>query len=493
MSAIGSDPPANTPGTKPVVVRGRPVVRRPDVDTLFSVNADGSRNAIHPADVRGRFQRQKHALWLVLIAIYLAVPWLRIGGRPVLLIDLPARHFFLLGQTFNAQDFWLAFFFVTGLGFALFVVAALFGRMWCGYACPQTVFLEGVFRRVERWIEGPAAARVRLDRAPLRAKALRRGAKLAVFAIVAAAIAHSLLGYFVPGEVLLEAVTSSPARHPFAFAFVLATTALLFVNFTWFREQTCIVLCPYGRLQGALYDQDTIVVGYDARRGEPRRGAAPAGDHGSGSGSGGDCVDCYRCVAVCPTGIDIRNGTQLECVGCANCIDACDAVMAKLGRAPGLVRHDSQRGFATGGRRFVRGRVALYAVLLLAGVGAFALALTRRRPFEAMLVRAPGRAYAVEDGRVHNVFDLQLVNKRAGERTFTVEPAAAPGVEIVTGARELRLASLEARRVPVHVFVPVAAFRVGLRAELRVDCADPDGELVRTATVPLLGPSAGAR
>jgi cytochrome c oxidase accessory protein FixG len=292
-------------------------------------------------------------------------------------------------------------------------------------------------------------------------------------------------------------VTSSPGRHPVAFAFVLATTALLFVNFTWFREQTCIVLCPYGRLQGALYDQDTIVVGYDARRGEPRRGApsvADAADAGASgaSGAAGDCVDCYRCVAVCPTGIDIRNGTQLECVGCANCIDACDAVMAKLGKPPGLVRHDSQRGFATGTRRFLRGRVVLYAVLLLAGLGAFALASTRRRPFEALLVRAPGRAYALEDGRVHNVFELQLVNKRPGERTFTIEPAAIADVEIVVADRELRLASLEARRVPVHVFVPTAAFRAGLRAQLRVRCADPDGELERIATVPLLGPSAAA-
>jgi cytochrome c oxidase accessory protein FixG len=483
MTVDPSTPVTST--NKPVVARNGPVVRRPDVDTLFSVNADGSRNAIHPADVRGRFQRRKNALWVVLIAIYLAVPWLRIDGHPVLLIDLPARHFFLLGRTFNAQDFWLAFFFVTGLGFALFVVASLFGRLWCGYACPQTVFLEGVFRRIERWLEGPPAARARLDAAPLRAKVLRRGTKLALYLAIAAVVAHSLLGYFMPTEVLLEAVTSSPGRHPTAFVFALVVTALVFVNFTWFREQTCIVVCPYGRLQGALYDQDTILVGYDARRGEPRGAAGTAG--------AGDCVDCYRCVAVCPTGIDIRNGTQLECVGCANCVDACDAVMAKLGRAPGLVRHDSQRGFATGERRFLRGRVALYAVLTLAGLGAFTLALTQRRPFEALLVRAAGRAYELADGRVHNVFDLQLVNKRSGTRTFRVEADAASGIELVVAERELQLDTLAARRVPVHVFVPVGTFRAGLRAQLLVRCADPDGELVRTVTAPLLGPSPSAR
>ena len=197
----------------------QPVSRRPDVDTLFSINADGSRNAIHPADVKGRFQRRKNVLWAVLIAVYLVMPWLKVGGRPALLLDIDARHFFLFGHTFNAQDFWYSFFFVTALGFSLFVVAALFGRVWCGYACPQTVFLEGVFRRIERWIEGNAQARAKLDRAPLKAKLWRRGLKMLVFFGISAAIAHSFVGYFMPVEVLVEAVTSSPGKHPTAFAF----------------------------------------------------------------------------------------------------------------------------------------------------------------------------------------------------------------------------------------------------------------------------------
>ena len=477
----GSGPTGGDTIHKPVVAKGRPVVRRPDVDTLFSINPDGSRNAIHPADVKGRFQRWKHVLWVVLIALYVALPWIRIDGHPAFLIDIQARHFYLFGHTFNAQDFWYAFFLVTGVGFTLFVVAALFGRMWCGYACPQTVFLEGVFRRIERWIEGPAAARAKLDKAPLRgAKLVRRGLKMVVFLLIAAAISHSFLGYFVPTEVLVEAVTHSPAHHPTAFVFVVVATLILFVNFTWFREQLCIVVCPYGRLQGALYDPDTILVGYDQKRGEPR---GPAHQQGAG-----DCVDCYRCVAVCPTGIDIRNGTQLECVGCANCIDACDDVMVKLGRPKGLVRYDSQRGFETGVRRFMRGRVFLYGVLLLLGMSVFTFALTRRRPFEASLVRAPGQAYQVESERVHNVFDLQLINKRPGARTFTIEVAGPDDADTIVAARRVERNSLEDRRIPVHVYVPTATFKAGLKTELLVRCDEDGTVLERLATAPLLGP-----
>jgi cytochrome c oxidase accessory protein FixG len=463
----------------------RAPARRPDLDTVFSVNPDGSRNAIHPADVAGRFQRWKHALWYVLLVVYLAVPWLEIGGRPVLLIDIPSRHFFLLGRAFDAQDFWLAFFFVSGLGFLLFVVAALFGRLWCGYACPQTVFLEGVFRRVERWIEGSAPARVRLDRAPPSAgKLLRRGAKLTVFLALSAVIAHALLGYFMPVAVVVEAMTASPAAHPTAFVFAAAATLLLFVNFTWFREQTCIAICPYGRLQGALYDRDTVVVGYDGRRGEPRGAVGTAG--------AGDCVDCFRCVAVCPTGIDIRNGTQMECVGCANCIDACDAVMSRLGRPRGLVRYDSQRGFETGARRFLRPRVLLYALLSGLGATVFFFATAERTPFEVALQRRTGPAFTLAGDRVGNTFDLHVTNKLADARTFRVDAAAPPGVDLHVEHTELRIENLRTAHVAVQVDVPRDRFRPGMQVELVVRTAGGDGgQLVRSATARVLGPSGG--
>jgi cytochrome c oxidase accessory protein FixG len=455
--------------------------RRPDLDTLLSVNADGSRNAIHPADVRGRFQQRKHALWYLLIGVYLLLPWLQVGGHPAVLIDIVDRRFYLFGQTYNAQDFWLAFFFVTGLGFLLFVVAALSGRLWCGYACPQTVFLEGVFRRLERWIDGNAAARKKLDRARLGGgKIWRRAAKLTLFWAISMLIAHSLLGYFMPVTSVVAAITSPPGEHLTAFLFVAVTTALLFVNFTWFREQTCIVVCPYGRLQGALYDSDTLVVGYDRRRGEPRGAVGTAG--------AGACVDCRRCVAVCPTGIDIRNGTQMECVGCANCIDACDEVMDKLHRPRGLVRYDSQRGFDAGTRRFWRPRVFLYSLLLLLGAGVFAFATLHRAAFEAHLLRPVGATFTVEGDTVRNVFVLHLVNKLPAATTFRLEPEPLAGAEVALAPREVRLESLGDQRFSVVVRQPLLGFVAGTPLRIRIVADAEAGPIVAVAESPLAGP-----
>ena len=494
--------------TTDLAVRSAP---RPGEGNLSWVNPDGSRDAIHPARVRGRFQRIKAVLWGALVGLYLALPWLEVGGRPALLIDIERRHFFLFGATFNAQDFWLAFFWLTGIGFALIVASALFGRVWCGYACPQTVFLEGVFRRIEAWIDGTPRQRRALARAPWQApKVARRALKYAIYAAVSLALSHTMLGYFMPAREVCAATIRSPAAHPLAFAFTMGLTAIVFANFTWFREQLCIVVCPYGRLQGVLGDQHTILVGYDRKRGEPRGKfvrSAPAGDAcpsgpsaadsvarvtsgsatgatGATSATAGDCVDCRRCVAVCPTGIDIRDGAQLECIGCANCIDACDEVMAVLGRAPGLVRYDSQAGLSGERRRFLRPRLWLYAVLLAAGMGAFAVAAGRRTEFEAALLRNRGTPFALDGGVVTNGFTLHLVNKQPRADTFALEPLPASGLEVVLPLRQVRLESLADQRLPVFVRVPRADFRPGMILALRVHCAAGTRDLAE----PILGP-----
>jgi cytochrome c oxidase accessory protein FixG len=339
------------------------------------------------------------------------------------------------------------------------------------------VFLEGVYRRIERWFDGNAAQRKRLAEAPWNAHAIaRRGGKWLAYGIVSMVLSHVFLSYFMPVGDVYRAMLRPPSEHPTAFVFVLVLTAIIWFDFAWFREQLCIVVCPYGRLQGVLYDPDTVNVGYDKSRGEPRGKYT--------NKERGDCIDCFRCVAVCPTGIDIRNGTQMECIGCANCIDACDEVMQKLGQPPGLVRYDSQRGFEAGARRFWRPRLALYAVLLLVGIVVFAIAASGRTPFEASVVRQQGVPFTVEEDVVQNAFVVHLVNKEPVARTYRLAGRPQPGVSFVLPVAQVELASLAARRLPFFVRVERAAFAPGLQVELEVQSDGPE----RTVSVPVLGP-----
>ncbi|HMQ21169.1 MAG TPA: FixG Ig-like domain-containing protein, partial [Planctomycetota bacterium] len=250
---------------------------------------------------------------------------------------------------------------------------------------------------------------------------------------------------------------------------------ILFVNFTWFREQLCIVICPYGRLQGALYDPDTVLVGYDGKRGEPR---GPAHQQGAG-----DCVDCYRCVAVCPTGIDIRNGTQLECVGCTNCIDACDAVMEKIGQPKGLVRLASLNEIHGAARRVVRPRTILYAIIWVALLAAFITAISTRKTFEVKLLRQQGTPITRVEGRVQNAFMIHVVNKAAEKKKFTLSVADIPGVELIQPVKDIELEGFADTRLPL--FVRFSADDVGKDQNLRVTV--DDGEAPRTTELVLIG------
>jgi cytochrome c oxidase accessory protein FixG len=437
--------------------------RRPDLETLYCINEDGSHNTIHPADVKGRFQRIKKLTWTILIAIYVILPWVQVGGHPAILVDLPNRHFFLLGKIFNASDFWLFFFILSGVGLFLFFLSATYGRVWCGYGCPQTVFLEGVFRRVERWIEGGATARDRLAKMPWNGeKIFKRFLKLGIYLLLSLLLSHTFLSYFIPVDELQKAITSSPAAHPAAFTFILLFTAIIFGNFTWFREQLCLIVCPYGRLQSALYDPDTIVVGYDKSRGEPRKRYNKGGEHG-------DCIDCYRCVAVCPTGIDIRNGTQMECVGCANCIDACDVVMDKVRKPHGLIRYDSEHGFEGKKTRILRPRTLLYMGIMALWLGGFLYAVLGHSPFDAELIRLrTDSVFTVEKGRIRNQFRLQLTNKMGNATKFEIKPIAPKEAEFVLSSKEVLLKSLESQNISVFVFLPEKDYRQGTEVRLEV-------------------------
>lgn len=453
----------------------------PSLDRLHVINDDGSRRMIYPADVRGTFTRAKPWVQGALIVVYLAVPWIEVGGRPAVLLDIPGRRFYLFGNVFNAQDFALVFFLLSGVGFALIVLSALFGRVWCGWACPQTVFLEGVFRRIERWIEGPAASRRRLSKAPWTfQKIWKKGLKHVAYAATAWVIAHAFLAYFVGAERLLSMIVEGPRAHFVTFLWGLVPTGILYFNFWWFREQLCLILCPYGRLQSVLQDRDTIIIGYDEARGEPRgkKGAQGAGD----------CVDCRRCIAVCPTGIDIRNGLQMECIGCASCVDACDEVMDRLGRPRGLIRYDSLRGFEEGARRFWRPRVAYYALAGLAGVAVAATLFATRAPFEANVVRLPGPPYALANGVVRNQAFLHLVSKEPERSAFFVVAEADPAVEVMLPVARVELEPFESRTLPVLVSFPSERAAAGRVVHLRV--RDERSGVEKHIALEVLGPPA---
>jgi len=401
-------------------------LRRPTLESVTTINPDGSRPFLHPADVGGRFTLARRVTGLLLIAIYILLPWIPIGGHPAVFLDVEHRRFHLMGLTLLVQDVWLLFFVISGLGFTLFFLTALLGRVWCGWACPYTVFLEHVFRRIERLIDGDAAARRKLDAAPWGfSKTTRRVVKHALYLAGAGAIAHIFISYFISLPTLYRYMHESPGLHWFLFLAVMALTGVLYFCFSWFREQFCIVMCPYGRLQSALSDDDTMTIGYDKKRGEPR---GKAGDPGAGH-----CIDCRRCVQVCPTGIDIRNGLQLECIGCAACVDACDDIMTKLQRPRGLVRYDSLKGLAGIKRRILRPRIFLYGVLMMFGAAAFAIGLTRVHTFDMTVVRMRGVPFMADQNEVRNQFLFRLVSKADKAVKYSLSVEGAPAGLRITG------------------------------------------------------------
>jgi cytochrome c oxidase accessory protein FixG len=453
---------------------------KPVRDLVTTIREDGSRRFLYPADSSGRFALARRLTALVLIGVYLLLPWIRVGGYPAVFLDVAQRRFHLFGLTLAAQDLWLLFFLISGLGFGLFFVTALLGRIWCGWACPQTVFLDHVYRRIERWIEGDAVRRRHLAAAPWRGgKILRRGAKHAIYLVLSAAIAHLFLAYFVSIPAVWAMMRDAPTTNWGSFVFIAVATGIVYFNFAWFREQLCIVICPYGRLQSLLTDDHTLVIGYDSGRGEPRGKPDVPGV--------GDCVACDRCVNVCPTGIDIRHGLQLECIGCAACIDACDEVMARLGRRKGLVRYDSLAGLAGRPRRWVRPRMVVYGALLLLGASVAGWSISGIRPAVLGVTRMIGAPYYLDGESVRNQFLVRLVNKRSEKLTLTLEVRGLPAGATVTGlGAPVEIAPMGEELRPLIVQEPRS--QSASAAAFEVDATDASGTFRLSRALEFLGP-----
>jgi len=450
----------------------------PSLESVATINADGSRKFVHPADVHGRFSRLRAWTGWLLILIYAALPWIPVNGNPAVFLDFASRQVHLFGLTFVPQDFWLAFFLVTGLGFSLFYITAVVGRVWCGWTCPQTVFIELVFRPIECLIEGRAPQRRLLDASPWTpTKIARRTTKWTLYAILSVAIAHIFVSYFISIPELYAIMHRSPLENWGLFTFVFLLSAVIFFDFTWFREQFCIVLCPYGRLQSVLLDNDSVVIGYDRKRGEPRGKLLAAG--------AGDCIDCHRCVQVCPTGIDIRQGLQIECIACANCIDACDEIMTKVGRPRGLVRYDSTNGLEGQKTRYIRPRTILYTILLGIGTVVMLLSLSTLGTATATVLRMPGFPYFMYEGKIRNQYLLRIENKRNQPVHFNVQLATdLPGITISGAENGIDVPALGQQSRPIVVIIPATSYHGTFTAEFVVSTSD--FHAVKSA--PFLGP-----
>jgi cytochrome c oxidase accessory protein FixG len=390
--------------------------------------------------VRGPFRRLRTQVEAVLIAIMLALPWVEIAGEPLLRLDIPNRRFHVFGLVIFPQELFFLWLVVIGLALALFFFTALAGRLWCGWACPQTVFSD-LFAGIARRIQG-----FRGTRAPARVAKWRIAATHAVFAALGLVIGFHLVAYFCsPRDLLGDLLHGEASRVQVGF---LAFGAVVsYLDFAIVRQTFCKYLCPYARFQGVLFDSDTLVIGYDTKRGEPR------GKRGKATG---DCVDCGLCVAVCPTQIDIRDGLQLECIACTQCIDACNGVMAKLGRAPELIGYRSLVSLESGRKaRMLRPRVVIYAALLVAVGAAFATTLARRLPFELTVAHNPSSLYeTLADGRTGNAYTLHIENRGREKQAFRLALEAPSGFELLGGAGTIDIDGSTSREVRVFVAAP---------------------------------------
>ena len=424
-----------------------------------------SEGKIQMRSVSGWFAGWRWALvWFTQILFY-GLPWLQWNGRQAMLFDLATRRFYIFGMVLHPQDvIYLAGLLILS-AFALFLFTAVAGRLWCGYACPQTVYTE-IFMWVERRFEGDRQARIKLDAAPWSAgKLWRKGGKQLVWLAIGLWTGFSFVGYFTPIQSLATEVFGAGgfALGPWETFWVLFYGFATYGNAGYMREQVCKYMCPYARFQSAMFDRDTLVISYDTARGEPRgsraRGVAPA------SVGKGDCINCTLCVQVCPTGIDIREGLQYECIGCAACIDVCDSVMDKMNYPRGLIRYATQNGMEGGWsaaqmwRRVARPRVLVYSAVLLAIAVAFVASLALRSPFKADVVRdRASLARIVEDGRIENVYRVQLMNSTEAVQRFHIEVAGLPEAT-VTSRADVDVGATQARWVALSVQMSAQAAR----------------------------------
>ncbi len=479
-------------------------------DSVATITKDGHRNFINPKKPKGKFYNRRTLFSIFYLVIFFTLPFIKVNDEPLFMLNVLDRKFIIFGMVFWPQDFFI--FGIAMLAFVVFVIVftVVFGRIFCGWACPQTIFMEMVFRKIEYWIDGDAAQQKQLKAMPWNSKKItKRVFKFIVFFGLSFIIANFFLAYLISMDQLLGYITH-PAGHVGTLVALLIFTTVFFFVYWWFREQACIVVCPYGRLQGVMLDQNSIVVAYDRKRGEPRTKAGNRKqatvqedncdcDDCDGKGSckdmaakfapaaAGDCIDCFACVRVCPTGIDIRNGTQLECVNCTACIDACDAIMEGINKPKGLIRYASENSIAKGEKLKVTSRIKAYVAVLTLLLSLLVFLLVSRTDLDARLMRTAGMTYTtLPDGRISNLYNLKLVNKTHKDIPFILQLENMKGEIEYVGGNTLLVKKESYSNLQFFIKLSKGDVK-GWKTELKIGMF-AGGKKIKTITAEFIGP-----
>lgn len=454
-------------------------------DHIATVNKEGKRIWVFPKKPSGRFYNYRQIVSYVLLAFLFLAPHLKINGKQLLLFNILERKFIIFGKVFWPQDLWIfALSMILGVVFVIFFTI-IFGRLFCGWVCPQTIFMEMVFRRIEYLIEGDWTHQKKLREAPWTTeKIIKKFSKHAIFWILSFLIANTFLAYII-GSDQLWAIQTDPVRsHLGGFIAIVIFTTVFYLVFAKLREQVCTTICPYGRLQGVLLDQNSMVVAYDYKRGEGR--AKYRKNEDRTEAGKGDCIDCSQCVHVCPTGIDIRNGTQLECINCTACIDACDHMMDSVGLDKGLIRFVSENGIKNRTRFKWTARVKSYSLLLLLLIGLLLTALITRKDFETNIFRQRGTTYTFSNGEVVNIFEIDLTNKTSNEYRLQLRLAPGEPGTIEQVVKDLRLKKESQLKERFIIRMPLEEVQGGNRV-VKIQIYG-NGELIETTSTKFIGP-----
>jgi cytochrome c oxidase accessory protein FixG len=455
-------------------------------DKLSTIDESGKRKWIFPKKPKGKYTTARNWVNLLLLTILFSAPFIRIGGEPLILFNLIERKFIIFGKIFWPQDFYI--FGLIGISFVIFIglFTVVYGRLFCGWVCPQTIFMEGVFRKIEYWIDGDWKQQMKLKKDPwTREKIIKRVSKHFIFFAISFIIANTFLAYIIGSDALIDIITSPPADHILGLISIVIFSAVFFGVFAFFREQVCTNVCPYGRLQGVMLDRQSVIVAYDRHRGEGRAKFKKGEDRAAAAK--GDCIDCGQCVNVCPTGIDIRNGTQLECVNCTACIDACDEMMVAVGLPTQLIRYTSEEQIVTRKPFRLSGRAKAYTVVLAILLGVITTLLVLRNEIQINIIRTPGMLYQTnDDNSISNLYNFKIINKSSRQMDLTIKPLEEGYTIKMVG----RQPTLESQALAQGAFFLAAApdkFDLG-KSITYLGVFDGDGRMLEKVKIRITGP-----